>query len=285
MPMSLICSVIMLWITEWFMDIPNEFNYLVDKKASAKNPHCRILNTTFHQEQCRACAAFAMSTHAAIHQCLYKNRDYIPSPYRLFDCTVGSCLQGASALDLFDNLQMVDVGDISASAQKFGLPCPTKSWWNLGSIFYPYGLWVIRGATVIKSQILLFGPLMGALDIDAHDQMEDGVFMNPSLAMSAKVNPSERHMVVLIGWGQYPRPHWIIINSWGNQWGENGRGKVTEDMLLFAIGLDDGLATEIFRICFLYEFDMILLMGLLGMYKIILCKYAMSIRTSENSSY
>ena len=44
---------------------------------------------------------------------------------------------------------------------------------------------------------------------------------------------ADRHAVNLVGWGVSPRgiEYWIVQNSWGPEWGENGYFKLTMKML------------------------------------------------------
>lgn len=35
-----------------------------------------------------------------------------------------------------------------------------------------------------------------------------------------------RHALMVIGWDEHPVPHWIVKNSWGYAWGQNGIGRV-----------------------------------------------------------
>ena len=50
--------------------------------------------------------------------------------------------------------------------------------------------------------------------------------------------PLRPHMVVVLGWGSVPEPYWVVQNSWGEHWGEDGRGKIAQDELVAAMVLD-----------------------------------------------
>ena len=43
---------------------------------------------------------------------------------------------------------------------------------------------------------------------------------------------------VILGWGSTPEPHWIVQNSWGERWGDHGRGKLAPDSVVSAMVLD-----------------------------------------------
>jgi len=52
------------------------------------------------------------------------------------------------------------------------------------------------------------------------------------------------HVVVVLGWGTVPEPHWIVQNSWGSGWGDNGRGKIAMHDVIAAVVLDAKLWTD-----------------------------------------
>ena len=55
---------------------------------------------------------------------------------------------------------------------------------------------------------------------------KDGVYVNPGLGNYFTQNATG-HALVIIGWGDDPVPHWIVHNSWGSDWGNNGKAKIS----------------------------------------------------------
>ncbi len=66
------------------------------------------------------------------------------------------------------------------------------------------------------------------------------------------------HLIVVLGWGSDPEPHWIIQNSWGSQWGDRGRGKLAMDDVLSARILVSGAWTDQWLLLCLISFILLL---------------------------
>jgi hypothetical protein len=64
----------------------------------------------------------------------------------------------------------------------------------------------------------------------------------------------EQHLIVILGWGSDPEPHWIIQNSWGTEWGERGRGKLAMNDVLSACILVSGALTDMWLLFYLILF-------------------------------
>ena len=175
---------------------------------------CRIMRTVFQQGHCSSCAAFASASSLSMRLCLVEREDHIPSPYRLFDCVSRSCNKGAS-LQSTGSALMRGIPDIRDSAPLFGVGCEHTT---LQRLLFGYVVW-LSGA--MKLDLYLFGPTIVTLhDSQALWYYQDGVYYPRHEAHGTK------HFVVLIGWGADPEPHWLILNSWGPEWGVGGRAKV-----------------------------------------------------------
>jgi len=77
---------------------------------------------------------------------------------------------------------------------------------------------VINGADAMKKAIYADGPIACAMD--ATDQLRDytgGIFSQKVLA------PVPNHIVSVVGWGvENGTEYWVVRNSWGTYWGEQG---------------------------------------------------------------
>jgi C1A family cysteine protease len=95
--------------------------------------------------------------------------------------------------------------------------------------FYRYkakaGSWrIMNNPTQIKQEIFTKGPVSaGMATFEDLWTYKGGVYIHTA------GNPTDHHAIVLVGWGydfQYKCEYWIVRNSWGTTWGENGYGKV-----------------------------------------------------------
>ncbi|CAF1350741.1 unnamed protein product [Adineta steineri] len=82
--------------------------------------------------------------------------------------------------------------------------------------------------TTIANALMTTGPLSVALNAEMLQFYHKGVF-NPIFCNPKNLD----HAVLLVGWGEEgSKPYWIVKNSWGTSWGEQGyfrilRGKGT----------------------------------------------------------
>lgn len=80
-----------------------------------------------------------------------------------------------------------------------------------------------QNETEIAAQLMNYGPLSVALNAELLQFYFGGVF-DPFLCNPKALN----HAVLLVGWGVREsrifgtKPYWIVKNSWGSKWGENG---------------------------------------------------------------
>lgn len=73
----------------------------------------------------------------------------------------------------------------------------------------------------VKTEILKGGPVTAGMQV--YDDLS--IFKGGSVYRPGpSAQPSERHSVILVGWGnQLGKDYFIIQNSWGKTWGEQGK--------------------------------------------------------------
>jgi cathepsin X len=170
------------------------------------------------------------------------------SAQNLIDCGVGSCEQGGNAGDAFafaakkgiaeygcavyraatPRLQTCQDIDVCKNCPFFGEgPCVSvKSYQNWKS--KEHGR--VSGADNMKKEIYARGPI--ACGIGANDDLYYGYHGG---VYSSDANTPIDHQVTVTGWGKNDTDgeYWIIRNSWGSYWGEQGylRIKMHKDNL------------------------------------------------------
>lgn len=76
----------------------------------------------------------------------------------------------------------------------------------------------------IAGQLMKIGPMSVALDATMLQFYHKGIF-NPFLGCS---KTHLNHAVLMVGWGvEGSKDYWIIKNSWGEKWGEDGYFRIT----------------------------------------------------------
>ena len=206
-----------------FLSPPDVFDATVGASG------CRVSSIVFQQGYCSACLAFASSSVLGYRMCLNENQDFLPSPFRLFDCLASDCDQGLT-IDHVEGARMQGVGDINATPPVFGWGCRYHGYTAVSDWigYYAYG------ESSMKSDIYLFGPAVVNIFVDPILHFHRGV---PEVYPLRHVNliPLSQihslHAVVVVGWGVEPEPHWVIQNSWGAEWGTLGRAKVPIDSI------------------------------------------------------
>ena len=210
------CSTVFAAIMGLFISVPLEFD------ATYEAQHCRIHGLVFQQGQCGACLAFASVTVLGYRMCLNERIDFVPSPFRLFDCLAKSCDEGLS-IDKVEGVRMRGIGDINATPPVFGWGCKfaesrTMSAWTG---------YFASGEMSMKTDIYMFGPSVVRIYADPLFYRYAGYpVVYPLHHEKHKPDLESTHAVAVVGWGVEPEPHWIIQNSWGAAWGVSGRAKV-----------------------------------------------------------
>jgi hypothetical protein len=205
---------------------------------------CRIFNrSAFSQENCGACTAFAVSTAYAMRECVQRGRDVIPSPHRLFDCCGGRCEYGSSFEQVIAALGGVMDADEALGA--FGLPCAGGA---RGASVAAFAL-CPDNALLLKTELFVYrNPVLAVIHPDEALSLYPGGMWRGGWMPFDQLpvyrvtgDPLKPHAVVVLGWGSAPEPHWVIQNSWGDDWGARGRGRVAESALVAAVVLDSVL--------------------------------------------
>ena len=222
-------SIILIYLNEMLITTktPEQVQELPQTFMTRHVDACRIFSIIYNQHNCDACTAFAFSTAASMRLCLEQGVDFIPSPFRMFDCGRGTCNGGAKEAMMIMSMWW-GVTDITDSPHVFGYDCNNKSGGKT-TTRSEYDFYVLGGyadIVAMKYEILLHGPVVGGIWIDnAFSTYKDGIYYYQDVNLTT--TPKNHHAVVVVGWGSHPEPYWIIKNSWGRKWGMNGIGLVS----------------------------------------------------------
>ena len=218
-----------------------------------------------NQGSCNACAASSMASSLGIRACIRDGRNVRFSSQRIWDCFSGSCENGVN-IDSFmfavmysdksENMIMSTLEDIKNSTSPSNHSACTKTkqderietisyhkeWW-LGLINNNYNDNESQERTPsnystsvynMQREIFENGPIVSILYMTTTEMNFFSRWKNKSEIMTPPLpNPTEQrthlHAITIIGWGgqgDFKTFYWIILNSFGDKWGEMGIGKI-----------------------------------------------------------
>eukprot|EP00038_Savillea_parva_P007691 m.171885 g.171885 ORF g.171885 m.171885 type:complete len:635 (+) comp13441_c0_seq1:550-2454(+) len=191
--------------------------------------------------------------------------EVILSPQVLINCNGGGSCDGGDVGGVFDYMERHGLPDETCqnyeaknnlnpcsgglgvcetcSSTSGCTPIAKPQLWTLGDYGY-----VLGGADTdavgntvgseekLKAEIMNNGPL--ACGIHATDELEAFGTTTPvdhypgGIFTQRVLLPTANHILSIVGWGTDPThgPYWILRNSWGTYWGENGFGKIKMGM-------------------------------------------------------
>ncbi|XP_035441498.2 cysteine proteinase 1-like [Spodoptera frugiperda] len=192
-----------------------------------------------NQLHCAACWAFSVVANIESHRKIYLKADDILSEQFLIDCddaqegceygqllqafgdivaVFGGVLRDVDYLEYYDRKGECQwypsKGDSSISVSHSPRPVPVIGFRR-----------VEPNEEVMAAYLYKYGPLSAAINSESMDRYTYGID-EPTLD---NCNPNKlNHAVLIVGYNVYvsetgeSTPYWIIKNSWGTEWGDNG---------------------------------------------------------------
>lgn len=186
------------------------------------------------QLNCGSCSYFAATTMAAARLCLRSGHvtegNVVFSPMQMLSCMPKGCDQGSfghTTAQFFVQNGLKENwckpyilnGQFSCHTMCQNARNFTASGWGSG-----------RGEYAMRKELLVNGPVdITIMLYDDFYTYKTGIY-----AHTAQAQWKYNHAMVLVGWGvENSVPYWLVQNSWGVEWGEEGFARIRR-------GIDEG---------------------------------------------
>lgn len=203
--------------------IPDQYNFRTEHKECA--------GEVINQGYCSSAYAITASSVLSDRICLVTGKRVAVSPQYVIACenaTNENCTKG------YVHQAITFYGDSRILAEEcmpytFGesVDCNPKCQKVVGSGNRITGVCGLNTMESIKREILLNGPVSASIVVyDDFLTYKSGIY-DPDYRTYVYAGS---HTVKVIGWGEENNiKYWIIENSWGSDWGENGYAKILID--------------------------------------------------------
>jgi hypothetical protein len=213
-------------------DLPSYFNWRdidgIDFTTSIKN-----------QGRCPSCEAYAL---VAALETIIQNQighpfDIDLSEAHLFFYPGGTCEWGVNvshAADYLINYGVPDEGCFPDPLRSYNPPLENIPGWENRTVKISEWGWVENNEDAIKNALINYGPLIICFPV-----YEDFMYYKRGVYRHRWGDRTGGHLVALVGYDDSEQC-WILKNSWGDQWGDNGWFKMGYDPDMFIDGCYGG---------------------------------------------
>jgi len=208
--------------------IPTEFD------ARTQWPSCAsVIGTITNQDPCGSCWAMSSSGVLADRMCISWGVKKQLSPQYMVYCGEHTMGCGGAADSTSPWVQLMEEGTVPEECVPFAGTdgkCPDQCWdgtlitdnmlVRADGIAFPWGRTAVSRVREIQTEILLNGPVQASfLTFSDFDEYDGGVYHRSKEAVR-----DGAHAIRIIGWGTTDdgEDYWLVANSWGPDWGENG---------------------------------------------------------------
>lgn len=196
-----------------------------------------IQNNARDQGQCGSCAIFAGVAIMEAKRALRDRSDvdtYNISEQMILNCSSNTC-EGGYPSSVLDYASW-------AGNRNFGKPLPNEARepyrGRVGACNEnrPRRYWANSYGSVgtdretLKRSLQQYGPL--AISIYANDDFQDYWGLDTVLSLPSN-QPWANHAIELLGWSN-TKNAWLVRNSWGNEWGQNGLGWIAYSSKIYS---------------------------------------------------
>ncbi|CAG9858172.1 unnamed protein product [Phyllotreta striolata] len=176
-----------------------------------------------NQGACGSCWAFSATGALEGQNAIIHNQRIPLSEQQLLDCSGsygnGDCDVGGEMTDAFDYVR--DHGIESESSYPYEAEqyeCTASEEKTVLSIKgYKNVTTTVEG---LREAVATVGPISIGMYAEPIQSYEGGIF-------DGFCEGETDHGVLAVGYGESPKPYWIVKNSWGAYWGENGYFRIS----------------------------------------------------------
>jgi len=199
------------------------------------------------QGACGSCVAFA--NMATIETCFAKITNGVIGDYseqQMIDCGYGknganAC--GGASLDSYLAWAVSEEAELAHESTypylntQPNLECPDLDWHNQGAKVKNYSSTSNGNENLLKDLVFEHGAVVAAVNVgtnkDLWSNYGGGVFDDCTVAPDAGTD----HAVTVVGYGHdNGMDYWLVKNSWGSTWGQNGFMKLKRGVGMCGIG-------------------------------------------------
>lgn len=186
------------------------------------------------QRQCGSCWAFgAVGVYEVSFAKMFGGTAPNLSEQHALNCNSYEPCKGGNAYKIMEWLQAEDNGlrSLKTEAQLPYIAGRSDCPWPRGSTDFTYGIedWgfidslqrpdrLVKSTELMKKYVYKYGAICASVNAQGMSDYTNGVF---SGYQSGLYQPRINHSVVIVGWDD-SKGAWLIKNSWGADWGEDG---------------------------------------------------------------
>ena len=181
-----------------------------------------VVTPVKNQGQCGSCWAFSATGSMEAQHALAKNKLLNFSESQIVDCDSADAGCGGGFMD--DAFKyVISAGGIESEKAYPYLPEDEKCTFNASRIVAHFkGYQDVKGGEEgLKQAVAQVGPVSVAIDASGMDFQlyKKGVYYSPSCSPTFL-----DHGVLVVGYGTTKNgtDYWVVKNSWGSSWGDNG---------------------------------------------------------------
>ncbi|XP_030040675.2 cathepsin B [Manduca sexta] len=209
---------------EQFKDLPENFD------AREKWPNCETIKEVYDQGDCGSCWAFGTATVASDRTCIHKDL-HVRLSVQDFNCFLGGICNGGIPLGAYlfwiiDGLVTEECKPYNITESKRGIcvkECKDPSINYLNDKHKGKDVFLIGdNDDKIKAELVNNGPIQAGFTV--YSDIKD---YSSGIYEHKYGEKKGGHSVRVIGYGvENGIDYWLVANSWGTQWGEQGTIKI-----------------------------------------------------------